>query len=135
MVVGSAVSALVDSSDKRLTFDLDDSEIITVRWYKSLTRAPLILGSLDDMRALSAPRSPPQTHQPRQHHQPTKRPTKRPETAKRDQPSKGPLIEDVTDVDAYLNGLFMPHDKPDSDKEDSDEDPTLVDRQRPSAPV
>ena len=131
MVVGTAFSELVDPKDKQMTFSADEMNSSDGQWYRSLTKINDSLGSITDLEpALS---------------QPTKLSTQlsnltnssKSARAKKSAPatSKVISIEEIDDdSDSEVEDLPM-YEKPDSDPDDEDEDPTLVQRDRPTAPV
>lgn len=131
MVVGSAISELVDEPDKRIRFDEDEMHTDEVQWYSGLTRAHLNVGSLEDLhipppgpsaeRSLQSPRVGVL--------QKASKPFKMGQTTNQK------LIEEVTDSSGDINDQLMSHQKPDSDREDDDEDPTLVNRTKATPPV
>ncbi len=130
MIVGTAVSKLVDKPDKRMDFcgDMDSDE---VRWYISLTNAPLNIGTLADLNLSSAPPAanlPPPAIKKRDDAM-----QKKPSKPKGVAPSK--LIQDVSNAKTDRDNGLVPYQKPDSDPEDEDDDPTLVNRVKLSRPV
>lgn len=124
MVVGEAVSGIVDKGDKRLNFKMDDTDSSEGKWYKGLVEVVDLIGSLDP---LAKP-------------QPTSQPAKKPShviLAKRpppQPPKQGFIVEELSDEE-MVDDDIIPYGKPDSDEEDSDDDPTLVQRNKPKAPV
>ena len=130
MIVGTAVSASVDEPSKRMNFGTDEMDSVDVDWYLSLTTAALEVGSLADLKeALTAPPS----QGPRQQRKPP--PIKKtPKPIATNQKSKT-LIQTIADDDVDINDGLVTYEKPDSDKEDEDEDPTLVNRVKLTPPV
>ncbi|TVY53561.1 DNA replication checkpoint protein tel2 [Lachnellula cervina] len=130
MVVGEALSALVDKGDKKMDFKVDEMSTAEAKWYKSLTTISDTIGSVDFLKSgIVAP--PTLKNQPR----PLK-PVKKP--APFDGSSKIISIEEVDDDDEEEesddDGL-VPYAKPDSDPEDSDEDATNIIRDKSTVPV
>ncbi len=130
MIVGTAISKLVDSPDKRMDFgaDMDSDE---VRWYISLTSAPLNIGNIAALNLSSTPPAadlPPPAIKKREGAV-----QKKPSKPKAVAPSK--LIQDVSSTNTDRDNGLVPYEKPDSDPEDEDDDPTLVNRVKLSRPV
>lgn len=131
MVVGEALSGLVDSADKKLDFKIEETDTDDANWYKSLVRVSDKIGPLDPLH--QSPSSP--------------RPVGKTKTAKpkakaapppaKVAPTPGFIIEEVEDEDEDEDEdpELVPYAKPDSDAEDSDDDPTLINRGKPKAPV
>ncbi|KAL2183826.1 hypothetical protein L209DRAFT_713708 [Thermothelomyces heterothallicus CBS 203.75] len=127
MVVGEALSGLVDKGEKRLNFKMEETDEEEGKWYKGLTNvsddigpfAALLSPSTDIPRASrEAPRKPA-----------TRRPAPQP-------PQKGFIIEELSDEEGpEEDDDLVPYAKPDSDPEDSEDDATLVRRDKPKAPV
>lgn len=133
MVVGEALSALVDKGDKVMDFKMDDMKSPEAKWYKSIVSVSDSLGPLTPLmsrpRVEVAKKSQPQAAQ-------RSAPSKTTQSS-----SKIVAIKEVDDsdnddheLDKY-NGNLVPYAKPDSDEEDSDEDPTLITRNKLTAPV
>jgi telomere length regulation protein len=133
MVVGEALSELVDKGDKKMVFKVDEMDSSEAKWYKSLVTVSDTLGSLEHLmsRTVKVAKKPPA------------RASQKPEKPQVVQGgSKIIAIEEVDDDDddddqghESDNDGLVPHAKPDSDEEDSDEDPTLITRNKPTAPV
>jgi telomere length regulation protein len=131
MVVGEALSALIDKGDKIMDFKMDEMTSSEAKWYKSLVNVSDTPGPLKPLisrlRAKVSKKSQLQSVQ---------RP-KKPTVAQAG--SKIVAIEEVNDSDTddqeSENDGLAPYAKPDSDGEDSDEDPTLIMRNKPTAPV
>ena len=127
MIVGTAISELVDKPDKRMNFGLEELENDESKWYRSLIQVQDRIGEIKDLVGRQIERKGVKG----------KKPMKRKETlavvpvsAK----SKITSIEEVASGSDTEDDL-VPYDKPDSDPEDSDDDPTLVRRGKPTAPV
>ncbi|KAF7871839.1 hypothetical protein EAF04_003946 [Stromatinia cepivora] len=129
MVIGEALSGLVDKGDKVMDFKIDDTKTPEAKWYKSLVNVSDTIGNLEPLKSKFVP----------QISKPTKAARSKP--ASKPSPLKGNSkiiaieeIEDDDEVESDDDGL-TPYAKPDSDVEDSDEDPTLIIRNKPKAPV
>ncbi|KAK4240795.1 telomere length regulation protein-domain-containing protein [Achaetomium macrosporum] len=125
MVVGEALSGLVDNSDKRLNFKMEETDQDEGRWYKGLTEVSDELGFLDPLLEGRTDIPPRKREGPQKF---PKRPVPPP-------PQAGFIIEELSDDEAPEEDDIVPYAKPDSDAEDSDDDATLVRRDKPKAPV
>ena len=135
MILATAVSRLVDPADKVMNFGVEDVETEDAyRWLK-LIEVDDKPSSLDDILRLDHRAGP----KMRQHENAAASSTVR----RRNQPvqpqvSKIIAIEEVDDDDEEGDSDqddLPAYQKPDSDPSDSDEDPTLLNRTKPSAPV
>lgn len=132
MVVGTAVSELVDPEDKRMKFSMSEIDDDDGHWYRSLCKHNDVIGSLEDLKAVAlrtgngsekaAGKEPPLKKAARAQQKPATT-------------SKIISIEDVTEDSGDEDEDLPTYEKPDSDEEDSDEDPTLIQRNKPTAPV
>ncbi|KAI1356352.1 telomere length regulation protein [Xylaria sp. FL0043] len=130
MVVGEALSGLVHAKDTKLDFKMDEMATEEADWYKSLVHVSDKAGPLDPLRT-SVPSSQPPEFKKRARS--TKR--KQPLSPKNVPAKKGFVIEEVEDDEEQEDPDLVPYAKPDSDAEDSDDDPTLINRNKPQAPV
>ncbi|KUJ22280.1 uncharacterized protein LY89DRAFT_292418 [Mollisia scopiformis] len=132
MVVGEALSSLVDKGDKRMDFKIDEMTTSEAKWFKSLVHVKDMIGPIQGLIDGSLTKT--STPKKAQAHKPTSKPTSAPTG------SKIVAIEEIEDDDddeeqeSDDDGL-VPYQKLDSDVEDSDEDATLVTRNKPTAPV
>ncbi|KAI9850859.1 MAG: telomere binding protein [Thelocarpon superellum] len=134
VIVGTTISELIDAPDKRLTFGMEELEDDGARWYQSLTRVKDRIGKLEDLVApnerVSGKGGPRKI---------TPRPTIETHTSKiisiEEVDDDEDEIEDDDDDDDDDDDEFRPYEKPDSDAEDSEEDATMVQRNKPTAPV
>jgi telomere length regulation protein len=127
MVIGEALSALSDKPDNRMKFKLEELESDESMWYKYLTQVNDSIGSLETLKLAAVSRIS----------KTAKKTKKAPSNPNLPQPtSKIVAIEELSDnyEESDDDGL-VPYSKPDSDAEDSDEDPTLIERDKPTAPV
>ena len=127
MVVGVAVSDLVDAKDKKMTFDSEEVNSEDGKWYRSL---PKLVDRVGLIRDLKVPVVADST---------TKRPQEQGQKIKVTQdfkPASISKIVSVEEVDDSSDDDDLPmYEKPDSDAEDSEDDPTLIQRDKPTAPV
>ena len=130
--VGTAVSELLDLDGQRLNFNVDEVDTNEGRWYKSLTRLNDPLGSISDLgsvsttldRNLSSSSST------------TSRHNKKSKALAQSAPKSRVISIEEVDDRSDLGETDLPtYAKPDSDASDSDEDPTLVRRDKLVAPV
>ncbi|KAL3419002.1 DNA replication checkpoint protein tel2 [Phlyctema vagabunda] len=134
MVVGEALSSLIDEGDKRMDFHMEELSTAEAKWYKNLVYVSDVVGPLESFRL-------------RNSSEPSKQPKSTPKASSSkanigasQNRSKIISIEEVEDFEEDEtaddeNGGFTPYLKPDSDLEDSDEDPTLITRNKPTSPV
>ena len=132
MLIGTAVSELVDKEGKRLDFSTKELDNEDGKWYRSLTTIEDKVGTIEDLKvevlqAKKLPAAKGRMLRTAKQHDTT--------TSKADAVSRVIAIEEVQDdIDSDDEDIVM-YEKPDSDASDEDEDPTLVQRDRPSAPV
>jgi telomere length regulation protein len=131
MIVGTAVSRLVDAPDKAMKFDMEEMESDDARRFLGLVNIADKIGDVEDLKRYTTMTKPAST-----------RSSKIPKQEMREAPKKGPSnytskiisIEEVEGDEKSDDGL-IPYQKPDDDPSDSDEDPTLINRSKPKAPV
>ncbi|KAK2813187.1 hypothetical protein FQN50_000865 [Emmonsiellopsis sp. PD_5] len=131
MVVGMALSRLVDPIDKAMKFDIDEMESDEARWYIDLPTIKDGVGSLDDLKDLASTRGA---------KQPQKKPKRQaPRASSTSGPAPGGATSKIISIEELSEESdeedLLPYEKPDSDAEDSEEDPTLINRSKPNAPV
>ncbi|OBT47587.1 hypothetical protein VE00_02964 [Pseudogymnoascus sp. WSF 3629] len=127
MLVGEAISGLVEPSGNQMDFKMEELKSPEAQWYKGLVGVIDGLGSVESLRKHIAPEAKPSKPSlPREINKPTRPPQ---------HSSKIISIEEVDDDGSEEDDDLVPYTKPDSDEEDSDEDPTLVVRNKPTAPV
>jgi telomere length regulation protein len=134
MVVGEALSALGEKPEKQMKFKMDELESEDALWFKSLTRVGDSPGSMDVLKSSQTTglsQRPAERKVARKQKAPKRVPTQK-GTART---SKIIAIEELSDASDSEQDDLAPYAKPDSDPEDSDEDPTLVQRNKVSAPV
>jgi telomere length regulation protein len=128
IAIGIAISKMVDKPDLRLKFELEDAESTDAKWYESLTEVNDKLGNISDLKspAKSATSTPKPQKKPKIVEQLTK-------------PSiteiRGPRVIEVFSDSEDEDGDLVKYEKPDSDPEDEDDDPTVITRNKPTAPV
>ena len=125
MVVGEALSGLVDKGEKRLDFHMDETNQDEGKWYKGLIQVSDQIGNLSDLPL--KPSNTTTTAEKTSRRKPVPKPAPK-------LPQQGFIIEELSDEELEDEDL-VGYGKPDSDEEDSDDDPTLVRRDKPKAPV
>ena len=132
MVVGNAISKLIDPEDKRMSFSGEEVSGLEGLWYQEL---PTIHDTATSIECLKP------TFQ-----RPSKTSAKSTKTAKSsDFPTKARVPADSTSkiisIEEVDDGLGSEDEdlpmyaKPYSDVSDEDEDPNLIQRDKPTAPV
>lgn len=132
MVVGMAISQLIEPPGKEMKFDLEEMESEEARWYLDLVN---VRDTVDTLQTLIIKDQTVSQHKTKKSTKESGRPSvlKRPQTI--GHTSKIVSIEEIDDSEESEDEEFIPYEKPDSDPEDSDDDPTLVNRSKPTAPV
>ncbi|OJD10849.1 hypothetical protein AJ78_08250 [Emergomyces pasteurianus Ep9510] len=126
MIIGMSISKLVNPAGKTMKFNLEEMESEEALWYMSLTNMTDNVGSINDLmhkKTRNAPKkSKCSVRNVRQNDQPKLTYTT----------SKVLSIEEISEDS---DEDFLPYEKPDTDPSDSEDDPTLVNRSKPNAPV
>jgi len=124
LVVGTAISGLVDKPELRMDFKVSEMSTPETQWYLSLTQIRDDIGSLHGLRSEEDSRQ-------RADHGPSRVEIARLNLA----PSNSPLeireISFSTNEDVDL----IPYSKVDADPEDEEDDPMTAHRNKPTAPV
>ncbi|KAF9879743.1 telomere length regulation protein [Colletotrichum karsti] len=130
LAVGEALSGLVDGGDNKLNFKMEEMETDEAKFYKDLIKIADQIGPIDPLITIPAveEKKQPPAVKPTQRPKPAPKPKKQPAA-----PSKF-IIQEVSDSESEDEDL-VPYAKPDDDPEDSDDDPTLIRRDKPKAPV
>ncbi|RMZ85132.1 hypothetical protein DV738_g10, partial [Chaetothyriales sp. CBS 135597] len=136
LIVATAVSRLVDPGDKKLDFGVEDlEEEHAQKWFDLVTIQDQV-GTVENLEV--------QTNRPAvvvelvEDVSPVKDKAKVKNTTAQPSYSKIVSIEEITDEgvdDDDEDADLVPYPKPDSDASDSEDDPTLIDRSKPSAPI
>ncbi|KAI8940268.1 hypothetical protein NX059_003970 [Plenodomus lindquistii] len=127
IAVGIAISKLVDKPELQLKFELEGAEDQESRWYQQLTKINDQVGGVQDLASPSkslvsagtAPKTKP----------------KPAIKAGSSQAIQGPRVIEIVSDDDDEDSDLMAYEKPDSDPEDDTDDPTAINRNRPTAPV
>ncbi|KAL8809223.1 MAG: hypothetical protein Q9200_003602 [Gallowayella weberi] len=134
MYVGTAVSQLIDSPEKRMDFGSDEMSNSQAQQYLRLTKVHDSLGSIDGLRSeratsvdLAVGRFKKAATIQEINFQPG--------VERSSIGSKIISIEEIDNESETEDEDLPTYAKPDSDASDSEEDPTLVERNKPSAPI
>jgi telomere length regulation protein len=131
MIVAVAVSRLTDGIDKAMNFDTDEMESDFAKRKLSLIEVRDEVGSIDELKKITK-QSDPLPKPAAEPQRPAKKIAKPVKTIPAT--SKIIAIEEISSSSESEDDL-QPYAKPDSDASDSEDDPTLVNRSKPSAPV
>jgi telomere length regulation protein len=146
MIVGTALSSLVDKEGSKLSFGTDDMQGPEADRYFALIKTndqPSTLGDFlklvaekPESRRSIVHRATKPPAMPKIDGKPTFGPVRPPaKPAKAQTEIEGNQITEISDSDSDDDDGLTPYAKPDSDAEDSDEDATLVNRDKTRAPV
>ncbi|KAI6249814.1 DNA replication checkpoint protein tel2 [Erysiphe necator] len=127
MIVGEALSTLVDKDENRMDFKIAEMNNSEAKWYKSLIEVVDSVGTLCFLVSKEMARNVKKAAI-LEHEQ-----TIRPMPLKLIE-FKNLKIEEADHGGRELDGLDI-YSKPDSDPDDSDDDPTLINRKKLSTPV
>jgi telomere length regulation protein len=128
IAVGTALSKMVDKPELQLKIELEGNESEEARWYERLTKVDDRLGNVSDLQTKPTETS---TSRPSSKRKPAVEGAKSPAVTKIQGPRVIEVLSDSEDEDADL----VTYGKPDSDPEDSDDDPTAINRTKPTTPV
>lgn len=124
-----AFSKLIDSPDNAMKFDVSDMESEEGQWYMDLPKTKDIVGSIEALRTLEGSTATTSSEKQKKERKP--KPQGNPNTTT----AKIVAIEEIFEESEEEDEDLMMYEKPDTDVEDSDDDATLVQRSKPSAPV
>lgn len=131
MIFATAISELVDPRDKGLNFSTEEINSAEGQWYKNLTKLTASIGSISDLKSVHAPKKAISLSS--RNKATIGKASK--SSIRATSASRVISIEELnSESESEDEGLPM-YKKPDSDPEDSDEDATLVRRDKPVAPV
>lgn len=134
LVVGETLSALIDKNGEKLDFHMDETDTEEANLLKNLTRISDQPGSVDKLLSSTKSEVPShsQSFHPKASKAATRKPTPKPKPAISEVKPKA-IIEEINSSDDEDEDL-VPYSK-ESDPEDSDDDATLVQRNKPKPPV
>lgn len=128
MAVGVAISKMVDKPELQLNFALEGHEASEAKWYEWLAEVDDKLGNISHLKqpdkSIAAIKQAPKKKK-------TSKVSSKPAITEIQGPRVVEVLTDSEDEDADL----MVYEKPDSDPEDEDDDPTVINRNKPTAPV
>ncbi|KAG5960573.1 hypothetical protein E4U57_008155 [Claviceps arundinis] len=145
LCVGEALSLLQDSNAKKLDFHMDETDSEEAQWLKNLTKVADAVGPAEPI--LTCPSSRVETNAQRLRVAATLkstpavstlRPKPKPKAKPMpvSQPAPRPIIEEIDSSDESADDeLLQPLPNEGSDDPDSDDDATLVRRNKPNPPV
>ncbi|KAF4466884.1 dna replication checkpoint tel2 [Fusarium albosuccineum] len=133
LVVGESLSALIDDSKKKLDFKMEETDTEEAQYLKSLTKASDEIGPIDPILSDPGLKAEPQPRKPTATPNSTQKKPKQKKKPLITEAKPKAIIEEVDSSDEEDDDL-APYSK-DSDPEDSDEDATLVQRNKPKPPV
>lgn len=138
MIIGTAISSVLDQPDKSLKFPIAEMDSMeTIEWL-SLAKLQDSIGSIGELQEFYENQG---TNAP----QPVAAAIRRGNSKHAELQERGSglthhhaIVDEIREpknkADENADGLSA-YDKPDEDPPDSDEDPTLVNREKPSAPL
>jgi telomere length regulation protein len=133
MIVGMALSEIIDKGDKKMKFELEKSEENDFQWYRQLLRVNDPVGDPQDLapKQVAVKASSVAIEQPIRKLEATA-----PKKIVAATNITGPrIVEVLDDSEEDEDYDLKAYAKPDSDQEDEYDDPTLVERNKPKAPV
>lgn len=133
MIIGTAISQLIDEPGKAMKFDILEMESDEAVSYLDLVKKADRVGSLDYIKIPKE--QPPKKPRPPGQGPPSRTTGVRASNA---QSVKVVSIEEIGDSEndeSEEDEDLIPYEKPDEDSSDSDDDPTLVQRNKPTPPV
>ena len=133
MIVGTAISELVDPKDKRMTFSSEEVNSIDGQWYRGLTNLNDAVGSIENLKPRASASKKASSHSTQR--VTTSGKTTEGSSIRQSAISRIVSIEEIADSSESAEEDLPSYEKPDSDLSDEDEDPTLVQRDKPTAPV
>lgn len=129
IAVGMLISQMVDKPENQLKFDLEGEEAEEAQWFQRLAQIDDNSGKISDLK-LEKESTKPNIQ------------TGRPKVASKSHQKpaiteiQGPrVIEVLSDDEDDEDDDLIPYSKPDSDPEDETDDPTEINRNKPTAPV
>ncbi|EME79492.1 uncharacterized protein MYCFIDRAFT_114712, partial [Pseudocercospora fijiensis CIRAD86] len=130
MIVGTATSSLVEKEGSKMDFGTEDMQTEEARWYLDLVNIEPPVGSLDDFKQF-----PEMENVGTKPKHSKKRHTFGPVPPPAQTEVVGEKVAELDDDSDHDDDDLKPYAKPDDDPGDSDEDATLVNRDKPRPPV
>lgn len=131
LVVGEALSALIDDNKKRLDFKMEETDTEEAQQLKGLTKVSDLAGPIDPILSNVTMEVIPEKRKPATSTKAVQKKPKQKKPAVTEVKPKA-IIEEIDSSEEDED--FAPYSK-DSDPEDSDDDATLVQRNKPKPPV
>ncbi|GKT98265.1 dna replication checkpoint protein tel2 [Fusarium langsethiae] len=131
LVVGEALSSLIDDNKKRLDFKMEETDTEEAQQLKGLTKISDPTGSIDPILSDLAIEPTLQERKPATSSKPAQKKSKQKKPIVTEAKPKA-IIEEIDSSEEDED--LAPYSK-DSDPEDSDDDATLVQRNKPKPPV
>jgi telomere length regulation protein len=128
MIVGEALSKLAHKDDKKLSFNMEETNSEEAVWYKSLVDISDAVGPIQPLVSKQTPAEKTQKKAGPSVRKPKPVPDPIPAA------SKAKAIIEEVDSEEEADDI-VPLAKPDDDEMDSDDDPETVRRDKPKAPV
>ncbi|KAE8149761.1 telomere length regulation protein-domain-containing protein [Aspergillus avenaceus] len=128
MIIGQAISQLIEQPGKGMKFDLQEMESDESFWYLNLINIKDGVGSLESLKSPTSPI-------------PQKTIKASAKSSVKQTPQRTTKIVAIEEIENSDSGEtdedddLIPYEKPDEDPYDSEDDPTLVQRSKPTAPV
>ncbi|QPC74837.1 hypothetical protein HYE68_005589 [Fusarium pseudograminearum] len=131
LVVGEALSSLIDDNKQRLNFKMEETDTEEAQQLKGLTKISDPVGPIDPILSNIATEPTIQKRKPTTSSKPVQKKAKKKKPIIKEVKPKA-IIEEIDSSEEDED--FAPYSK-DSDPEDSDDDATLVQRNKPKPPV
>ncbi|KAF4998463.1 hypothetical protein FGRMN_3152 [Fusarium graminum] len=131
LVVGESLSALVDDGKKRLDFKMEQTQTEEAQQLKSLTKVSDTISSIDPILSNPETETMPQKRKSATLNKTAQKKTKQIKKPAITEAKPKAIIEEINSSE---DEDLAPYSK-DSDQEDSDDDATLVQRNKPKPPV
>lgn len=128
MIVGEALSKLAHKDDKKLNFNMEETNSDEALWYKGLVEISDVVGPIHPLASKHRPVD--QTQRRTEPFETKSKPAPSPKPAR----SKAKAIIEEVDSDGDDDDI-VPLTKPADDEMDSDDDPETIRRDKPKAPV
>ncbi|GAQ06402.1 hypothetical protein ALT_3723 [Aspergillus lentulus] len=133
MIIGTAISQLIDEPGKAMKFDILEMESDEAVSYLDLVKKADRVGSLDYIKIPKE--QPPKKPRPPGQGPPSRTTGVRASNAQSVKVVSIDEIGDSENDESEEDEDLIPYEKPDEDSSDSDDDPTLVQRNKPTPPV
>ncbi|KAH7269784.1 telomere length regulation protein-domain-containing protein [Fusarium redolens] len=132
LVVGESLSALIDDNKQRLDFKMEQTETEEAQQLKSLTKVSDHIGPIDPILSDHTTETVPQKRKPSTPSEALQKKAKQKKRPVVTEVKPRAIIEEIDSSEE--DDDLAPYSK-DSDPEDSDDDATLVQRNKPKPPV